>query len=68
MSHNKTGEQLKIEFYLEWFATGQWFSPGSPVSSTKKTNNHDITEILFKVVLKSIIDKGLYYKQQSVNH
>jgi len=36
------------------FVTGQWFSPGPPVSSTNKTDRHDITEILLKVVLNSI--------------
>ena len=35
----------------QWFATGQWFSPSSPVSSTNKTHHHDITEILLKVDL-----------------
>jgi hypothetical protein len=30
--------------------TGWWFSPGTPVSSTNKTNHHDITEILLSVV------------------
>ena len=30
------------------------FSPGSPVSSTNKTDSHDITEILFKVTLNTI--------------
>ena len=34
--------------------TGQWFSPGTPVSSINKTNHHDITEILFKVALSTI--------------
>jgi hypothetical protein len=29
--------------------TGQWFSLGTPVSSTNKTDHHDITEILLKV-------------------
>jgi hypothetical protein len=33
-------------------ALGQWFSPGTPVSSTTKTGRHDIAEILLKVVLK----------------
>jgi hypothetical protein len=33
---------------------GMWFSPGIPVSSTNKTNCHDITEILLKVVLNTI--------------
>ena len=27
-----------------WLATGQWFSPGTPVSSTNKTDAHDIAE------------------------
>jgi hypothetical protein len=31
---------------------GQWFSPGTLVSSTNKTDRHDITEILLKVALK----------------
>ena len=30
-------------------AVGQWFSTGTPVSSTNKTDCHDITEILLKV-------------------
>jgi hypothetical protein len=29
-----------------WLVTGRWFSPGPPVSSTNKTDCHDITEIL----------------------
>jgi len=29
-------------------ATGRWFSQGIPASSTKKTNLHDIIEILLK--------------------
>jgi len=33
---------------------GQWFSPCTPVSSTNKTDHHDITEILLKVVLNAI--------------
>jgi hypothetical protein len=33
---------------------GQWFSPGPPVSSTNKTDRHDITEILLKVALNTI--------------
>ena len=38
----------------QWLATCQWFSPGTPVSSSNKTDRHDITEILFKVTLKTI--------------
>ena len=36
-------------------ATGRWFSPGTLVSSTNKTDRHDITEILLKVALNTII-------------
>jgi hypothetical protein len=37
----------------QWLATGQWFSPGTPVSSTNKTDRYDITEILLlKVALR----------------
>jgi hypothetical protein len=35
-------------------AEGRWFSPGTPVSSTNKTDHHDITEIWFKVALNTI--------------
>ena len=35
----------------QWLATGWWFSP---VSSINKTDHHDITEILLKVVLNTI--------------
>jgi hypothetical protein len=37
-----------------WLAIGRWFSPGTPVSSTNKTDRHDITEILLKVALNTI--------------
>ncbi len=33
---------------------GHWFSPGTQISSTNKTNCHDITEILLKVALNTI--------------
>jgi len=33
---------------------GRWFSPGTPVSFTNKTDHHDITEILLKVALNTI--------------
>jgi hypothetical protein len=38
----------------QWLATGWWFSPGPPVSSTNKTDRHDITELLLKVALNTI--------------
>jgi hypothetical protein len=33
---------------------GMWFSPGTLLSSTNKTDHHDITEILLKVALNTI--------------
>jgi hypothetical protein len=38
----------------QWLATAVWISLGPPVSSTNKTERHDITEILLKVALKTI--------------
>jgi hypothetical protein len=38
----------------QWLGTGLWFSPETPVSSTNKTDCHDITEILLKVALNTI--------------
>ena len=35
-------------------AADRWFSPDIPVSSTNKTDRHDITEILLKVALNTI--------------
>jgi len=42
-----------------WLVTGWWFSPGPQVSSTNKTDCHDITEILLKVPLNTIKDKTI---------
>ena len=39
----------------QWLTAGRWFSPGTPVSSTNKTDRADITEILLKVALNTII-------------
>jgi hypothetical protein len=39
----------------------RWFSPGTPVSSTNKTDRHDMTEILLKVALSTI-------KQTNIQH
>jgi hypothetical protein len=47
----------------QWLATGQWFSPGTPVSSINKAYLHDIAEILLKVALNTItIWRQLYQK------
>ena len=50
-------EVYSIQHYVtkfQWLATGQWFSLGTPVSSTNKTDSHDITEILLEVALNTI--------------
>ena len=38
----------------QWLAAGQWFSLDTPVSSTNKTDCHDLTEILLKVAFNTI--------------
>ena len=38
----------------QWLAADQWFFPGILVSSSKKNDCHDITEILLKVALNII--------------
>ena len=55
------GDNLVVFYYLSafeiwtgWLPTGRWFSPGTPVSSTNQTDNHNITEILLKVALNTI--------------
>ena len=40
----------------QWLAPGRWFSPGTPVFSTNKTDHQDITEILLKVMLNTTIN------------
>jgi hypothetical protein len=38
----------------QWLAAALWFSPDTPVSSTNKTDHHDVIEILLKVALNTI--------------
>jgi hypothetical protein len=43
--------------YKGWgkgYGVGRWFSPGPPVSSTNRTDRHDIIEILLTVALNTI--------------
>ena len=51
-------QQVYIPPYLFLFVSqlvaGRLFSPGTPVSSTNKTDPHDIPEILLKVALNTI--------------
>jgi hypothetical protein len=45
---------IPCDIICQWLATSRWFSPGTPVSSTNKTDRHDITEILLKVGFNTI--------------
>ena len=51
-------EVYSIQHYVikvcQWLTTGRWFSPGTLISSTNKTERNDITEILLKVALNTI--------------
>jgi hypothetical protein len=49
-------EVYSIQRYVIKFVgdTGQWFSLGTQVSSSNKTDCHDIAKILLKVVLNTI--------------
>jgi hypothetical protein len=47
-------------------AHGQWFSPGTPASSTTKTGRHDIADILLKVALNT--KNQIKSNQSSVLH
>ena len=38
----------------QWLEARQWFSQGTPVSSTNKTDRYDITEILLKMALSCL--------------
>jgi hypothetical protein len=49
-----------MQHYVIKFASGRWFSPGTPVSSANKTDHQDIAEILLKVALNTINKPNLY--------
>jgi hypothetical protein len=55
MSLYKNCKSTLCEKVCQWFMSCCWFSPVTAVSSTSKTDCHDITEILLKVVLNTII-------------
>ena len=63
-SHPIHGKVYRIQHYVIRFVIdlrqGQWFSQGTPVSLTNKTDRHDIAEILLKVALNTIC--------QPINH
>ena len=47
-------ETILCDKICQWLTTGQWFSPGIPVTPTNKTDREAITEILLKVSLHII--------------
>jgi len=47
---------------------GQWFSLGTPVSSTNKTDRHDINAILMKVALNTITQTKLSIPKNNLFH
>jgi len=51
---SRSGEVYSIQHYVIKFVSDWWLSPDNPVSSTNKTDCHDITEILLKVALTNI--------------
>jgi len=50
------GEVYSMQHYVIIFVSDlhRWFSPGTSVFSTNKTDRHVITEILLKVALNAI--------------
>ena len=56
---SRSGEVYTIQYYVIKFVSDLhvavlWFSPGTPVFCTNKTDSHDITEILLNVTLNII--------------
>ena len=55
---NAHGEMHSIQQYVTQFvsdsAEGRFISPSTTVSSTNKTDRHDIAEIMLKVTLNTI--------------
>ena len=49
----------------QWFATDLWFSPSTPVSSTNKTDNHDITEYFELFLLVIVLSVLLWFTTAS---
>ena len=50
----------------QWLVAGRWFTPGTPVFFTNKTDDHDITEILLKVAFNTITLKPLGERWENI--
>ena len=68
-SYTARGEMYLIQQYVIKFVSYLrqvwWFFPSTPVSSTNKTDRHDIAEILLKVALNTIT---LSYIKEGKHH
>ena len=49
-------------FVIKFVSDLRRFSPGTPVSSTSKTDCHDITDILLRAGLNTIIHKPTHLR------
>jgi hypothetical protein len=56
---SRSGDTTLCDKFCQWLATGRWFFPGTLVSSTNKTDSHNVTEILLKVALNTISHKPI---------
>ena len=53
----------------QWLATDQWFYSDTPVSSTNKTDRHDITDIVLKIrVITKLPNSEQSYKGKVKTH
>jgi hypothetical protein len=55
-----TNKIFSLKHIVQWLAAGRWVPSGPLVSSSNKTDPHDITEILLKVALSIIIKTKTY--------
>jgi hypothetical protein len=49
--HSTPAKGKEYNYVIKFVSDIRWFSPGPPVSSTNKTDRHDIAGILLKVAL-----------------
>jgi hypothetical protein len=54
-------QQYLLKFVSDLGQVDRWFSLGTPVSSTNKTDCHDITAIRLKVALNTIKSNLAYF-------
>jgi hypothetical protein len=52
--HSAVLDTTLCDQVCQWLSAGWWFTQSTPVSSTTKTDHHDIAEILLEVGLNTI--------------